>query len=106
MPYVVSHRHAAGNWAQGVLVIKKSAAAKLANLKAHAGLPGQQPGWAGEWFAFHMVSLSRLPTLHFTHMLTQGPSAQTLVLIQQQTTWRFHRRITFPFASDINSTST
>jgi len=22
---------------------------------AHAGLPGQQPGWAGEWFAFHMV---------------------------------------------------
>jgi len=55
MPYVVSHRHAAGNWAQGILLVKKTAAAKLANLKAHAGLPGQQPGWAGEWFAFHMV---------------------------------------------------
>ena len=64
MPYVVSHRHAAGNWAQGVLVIKKTAAAKLANLKAHAGLPGQQPGWAGEWFAFHMVSSSHI-LMHF-----------------------------------------
>ena len=55
VPYVVSHRHAAGNWSQGVLVIKKTAAAKLGNLKAHAGLPGLNPGWAGEWFAFHMV---------------------------------------------------
>jgi len=55
MPYVVAHRHAAGNWSQGVLCIKKTAAGKLANLKAHAGLPGQNPGWAGEWFAFHMV---------------------------------------------------
>jgi len=55
MPYVVAHRHAAGNWSQGILVIKKSAAAKLAGLKAHAGLPSQNPGWEGEWFAFHMV---------------------------------------------------
>ena len=36
-------------------MIKKEAAAKLGNLKAHAGLPSQGPGWAGEWFAFHMV---------------------------------------------------
>jgi len=28
VPYVVAHRHAAGNWAQGVLVVKQSAAAK------------------------------------------------------------------------------
>jgi hypothetical protein len=55
MPYVVAHRHAAGNWSQGTLVIKKSAAAKLAKLKAHAGLPQQGPGWQGEWFAFHMA---------------------------------------------------
>lgn len=55
MPYVVAHRHAAGNWSQGVLVIKKSAAQKLGKLKAHAGLPGQNAGWAGEWYAFQMV---------------------------------------------------
>ena len=28
VPYVVAHRHTAGNWAQGVLVVKQSAAAK------------------------------------------------------------------------------
>ena len=28
VPYVVAHRHAAGNWAQGVLVVKQSPAAK------------------------------------------------------------------------------
>merc|ERR1712107_152490 len=53
IPYVVAHRHAAGNWSQGVLVIKKAAAGKLGKLIAHAGLPSQQPGWAGEWFGFH-----------------------------------------------------
>eukprot|EP00929_Paragymnodinium_shiwhaense_P055302 TRINITY_DN27717_c0_g1_i1.p1 TRINITY_DN27717_c0_g1~~TRINITY_DN27717_c0_g1_i1.p1 ORF type:complete len:583 (-),score=94.31 TRINITY_DN27717_c0_g1_i1:71-1819(-) len=52
VPYVVAHRHAAGNWSQGVLVVKKSAAQKLGKLKAHAGMPGLQPGWAGEWFGF------------------------------------------------------
>ena len=52
VPYVVAHRHAAGNWAQGVLVIKKNAVAKLGKIKAHAGIPGQGPGWMGEWFAF------------------------------------------------------
>jgi hypothetical protein len=55
VPYVVAHRHAAGNFSQGVLVVKKSAAAKLGQLKAHAGLPQQQPGWMGEWFAFQAV---------------------------------------------------
>lgn len=55
IPYVVGHRHAAGNWSQGVIMIKKSAAAKLGKLKAHAGLPGAQPGWDGEWFAFQAV---------------------------------------------------
>jgi hypothetical protein len=52
VPYVVAHRHAAGNWSQGVLVVKKTAAAKLGKVKAHAGIPGQAPGWMGEWFAF------------------------------------------------------
>merc|ERR1712226_1224289 len=55
VPYIVAHRHAAGNFSQGVLCIKKTAAGKLANLKSHAGLPGQQPGWMGEWLAFHAV---------------------------------------------------
>mmetsp|Transcript_78338 Transcript_78338/g.242903 ORF Transcript_78338/g.242903 Transcript_78338/m.242903 type:complete len:628 (+) Transcript_78338:41-1924(+) len=55
VPYVVAHRHAAGNFSQGVLCVKKTAAAKLAKLRAHAGLPSQQPGWAGEWLAFHAV---------------------------------------------------
>ena len=29
VPYVVAHRHAAGNFAQGVLLVRVSAAAKL-----------------------------------------------------------------------------
>lgn len=55
VPYVAAHRHAAGNFSQGVLLVKKSAAAKLGKLKAHAGLPSAQPGWAGEWFAFQAL---------------------------------------------------
>mmetsp|Transcript_8532 Transcript_8532/g.27173 ORF Transcript_8532/g.27173 Transcript_8532/m.27173 type:complete len:595 (-) Transcript_8532:178-1962(-) len=55
VPYIVAHRHAAGNFSQGVLLIRKSAAAKLGKLKAHAGLPQAQPGWAGEWFGFHAL---------------------------------------------------
>ncbi|KAJ8610921.1 hypothetical protein CTAYLR_009768 [Chrysophaeum taylorii] len=31
MPYVVAHRHSAGNFSQGVLVVKKTAAEKLLN---------------------------------------------------------------------------
>ena len=56
VPYVIAHRHAAGNWSQGVLVIQKSALSKLSKLQMHAGIPSQDklpPGWAGEWFAFH-----------------------------------------------------
>ena len=56
VPYVMAHRHAAGNWSQGVMVIRKSALSKLFQLKMHAGIPTQDklpPGWTGEWFAFH-----------------------------------------------------
>lgn len=53
LPFVAAHRHAAGNFAQGVLVIKKSAAAKLTNVVSHAGAPSQGPGWMGEWSGFH-----------------------------------------------------
>lgn len=55
VPYVIAHRHAAGNWSQGVMVIRKSALSKLSKLKMHAGIPTQDklpPGWAGEWFSF------------------------------------------------------
>mmetsp|Transcript_113259 Transcript_113259/g.283675 ORF Transcript_113259/g.283675 Transcript_113259/m.283675 type:complete len:592 (-) Transcript_113259:83-1858(-) len=55
VPYVVAHRHAAGNFSQGVLLIKKEAAGKLGALKAHAGLPKPQPGWQGEWFGFYAL---------------------------------------------------
>eukprot|EP00403_Amphidinium_massartii_P010959 CAMPEP_0178414714 /NCGR_PEP_ID=MMETSP0689_2-20121128/23179_1 /TAXON_ID=160604 /ORGANISM="Amphidinium massartii, Strain CS-259" /LENGTH=600 /DNA_ID=CAMNT_0020036013 /DNA_START=145 /DNA_END=1947 /DNA_ORIENTATION=- len=62
MPYVVAHRHAAGNFCQGVLLIKPEAAGKLAKLNAHAGLP--QPldamnemglRWLGQWLAVHLL---------------------------------------------------
>lgn len=53
VPYVVAHRHAAGNWSQGIIILKKDAAHKLANIRSHAGLPAQAPGWIGEWFSFH-----------------------------------------------------
>jgi len=62
VPYVVAHRHAAVHFVQGVLLIKPEAAGKLANLKAHAGLP--QPidpenkfgmRWLGQWLAFHLL---------------------------------------------------
>lgn len=52
VPYIVAHRHAAGNWSQGVLLVRKSAVSKLKRVKAHAGLPQAGPGWAGEWFGF------------------------------------------------------
>jgi len=55
VPYVVAHRHAAGNFVQGMLMIKVEAGAKLANLKAHAGLPQAAPGWFGQWLPCHLL---------------------------------------------------
>jgi len=62
MPYVVAHRHAAGNFCQGVLLIKPQAIAKLANLNAHAGLPSAMDPedkmgmrWLGQWLAVHLL---------------------------------------------------
>lgn len=52
VPYVVSHRHAAGNFSQGVLIIKASAAHKLRRLTAHGDMPSKQ-GWVSEWFSFY-----------------------------------------------------
>jgi hypothetical protein len=55
VPYVVAHRHAAGNFVQGMLMIKVSAAGKLGNLIAHAGLPQAAPGWMGQWLPCHLL---------------------------------------------------
>jgi hypothetical protein len=55
VPYVVSHRHAAGNFVQGMLMIKADAGAKLGKLKAHAGLPSAAPGWFGQWLPAHAL---------------------------------------------------
>merc|ERR1719265_839969 len=61
--YVAAHRHAAGNFAMGVLVLKKDAAKKLEKLKAHASLPGvlyplgedNASTWTGQWLGFYCV---------------------------------------------------
>ncbi|CAE7676325.1 PNO [Symbiodinium pilosum] len=59
VPYVVAHRHAAGNFAQGVLLVRVSAAAKLGKVVAHSGCPvvkgAPAPGWLGEWLGFHLL---------------------------------------------------
>jgi hypothetical protein len=55
VPYVVAHRHAAGNFVQGMLMIRIDAAGKLANLVAHAGLPSAAPGWMGQWLPCHLL---------------------------------------------------
>eukprot|EP00439_Symbiodinium_sp_Y106_P066034 s1787_g10.t1 len=59
VPYVVAHRHAAGNFAQGVLLVRVSAAAKLGKVVAHSGCPvvkgAPAPGWIGEWLGFHLL---------------------------------------------------
>jgi hypothetical protein len=55
VPYVVAHRHAAGNFVQGMLMIKFEAAAKLGKLNAHAGLPQPAPGWMGQWLPCHLL---------------------------------------------------
>ncbi|CAJ1346250.1 unnamed protein product [Effrenium voratum] len=57
--YVVAHRHAAGNFAMGNLLLKTSAAAKLGKVVAHSGCPvvkgAPAPGWFGEWLGFHLL---------------------------------------------------
>merc|ERR1719387_2195723 len=43
----------------GVLVIKKSAAAKIGNLVVQSGNPAVKPpipGWLGDWLGFHMLN--------------------------------------------------
>jgi hypothetical protein len=55
VPYVVAHRHAAGNFVQGMLMIKVQAAGKLGKLTAHAGLPASAPGWMGQWLPCHLL---------------------------------------------------
>jgi hypothetical protein len=55
VPYVVAHRHAAGNFVQGMLMIKLEAAGKLGKLVAHAGLPQAAPGWMGQWLPCHLL---------------------------------------------------
>ena len=59
VPYVVAHRHAAGNFAMGTLLVKVSAAAKLGKVVAHSGCPVVKgppaPGWIGEWLGFHLL---------------------------------------------------
>ena len=53
VPYVVAHRHAAGNWSQGVLVFKKSALPKLERLTTHVGFQCDAPtSWYTEWLGF------------------------------------------------------
>ena len=59
MPYVVAHRHAAGNWAAGVLLIKKSAIEKLGRLKVHASSrPCLEPGrdWPSDWYMYYLFA--------------------------------------------------
>jgi hypothetical protein len=55
VPYVVAHRHAAGNFVQGMLMIKAEAGAKLGKLNSHAGLPSPAPGWMGQWLPCHLL---------------------------------------------------
>ncbi|CAK9019486.1 Pyruvate dehydrogenase [NADP(+)] [Durusdinium trenchii] len=59
VPYVVAHRHAAGNFAMGTLLVKVSAAAKLGKVVAHSGCPvvkgAPAPGWIGDWLGFHLL---------------------------------------------------
>lgn len=65
VPYVVAHRHAAGNFSQGMLFIKFQALQKFSDFAksyAHPGLPsaldatnelGQK--WLGQWLAVHAL---------------------------------------------------
>mmetsp|Transcript_45247 Transcript_45247/g.98474 ORF Transcript_45247/g.98474 Transcript_45247/m.98474 type:complete len:405 (+) Transcript_45247:2-1216(+) len=59
VPYVVAHRHAAGNFATGILLVKLSAAAKIGKVVAHSGCPvvkgAPAPGWIGDWLGFHSL---------------------------------------------------
>lgn len=63
VPYVTAHRHAAGNFVMGVIIIKAEAAGKLGKLKAHAGMPSAMDPknenglrWLGQWLAFHLLN--------------------------------------------------
>ncbi|CAE8614431.1 unnamed protein product [Polarella glacialis] len=54
--YVLAHRHAAGNFCQGVLLIRKTAAWKLGKPKAHSSnVPTAAESWAEEWFGFYSL---------------------------------------------------
>jgi len=65
VPYIVAHRHAAGNFAQGMLFIKFEAVGKLfgfAGKAAHPGLPSAVDPfnavgmkWFGQWLAVHAL---------------------------------------------------
>jgi hypothetical protein len=94
VPYVVAHRHAAGNFCQGMLLIKPEAAAKLGKLiaegKAHAGLPQAGEGWLGQWLAVHLLvayfwcwnlpSRMLTPLIHYQFKL-DGKNMKDYVLI-------------------------
>lgn len=95
VPYVVAHRHAAGNFCQGMLLIKPEAAGKLGKLKAHAGLPKamdpmdeQGMRWLGQWLAVHLLVayfwLWNLPSRMLTpliHYQLKGDSMNNYVMI-------------------------
>lgn len=65
VPYVVAHRHAAGNFSQGMVFIKPEALGKFlgfASKAAHPGLPSavdpmNEIGmkWFGQWLAVHAL---------------------------------------------------
>mmetsp|Transcript_7470 Transcript_7470/g.13440 ORF Transcript_7470/g.13440 Transcript_7470/m.13440 type:complete len:664 (+) Transcript_7470:75-2066(+) len=65
VPYIVAHRHAAGNFSQGMLFIKFEALGKFfgfAAQSAHPGLPGALDAtneigmkWFGQWLAVHAL---------------------------------------------------
>merc|ERR550537_1427512 len=65
VPYIVAHRHAAGNFSQGMLFIKFEALPKFfkfAAENAHPGLPSAADPmneiglkWFGQWLAVHAL---------------------------------------------------
>eukprot|EP00438_Fugacium_kawagutii_P035186 Skav232761 [mRNA] locus=scaffold1229:161624:169408:+ [translate_table: standard] len=65
VPYVVAHRHAAGNFAMGTLLVKVSAAAKIGKVVAHSGCPvvkgAPAPGWIGEWSRPWIAGVVHIP---------------------------------------------
>jgi len=65
VPYIVAHRHAAGNFSQGMIFIKFEALEKLMGFTqkyAHPGLPSAMDPmnangmkWLGQWLAVHAL---------------------------------------------------